>query len=129
MFVDHARYRIGGGQEVFHGTAVQHEQRQFVGFGTVRATSGCHNFAKLQARCADSNVFEIVRVIVLPVDEDDFLRAASDDDFAIVVQAEVAGIEPAIGSDDAGIHFRQLEIAGSDVRPANFQMPDGTCRQ
>ena len=106
MLVDHARHGIGGRQEIFHGPSVQHKQRQFVRFGAIRATGRCHYLAEFQTWRADGDVLEVVRVVVLAVDEDNFLRTARDDDFTLVIQAEVASIEPAIGSDDAGVHVR-----------------------
>ena len=65
--------------------------RQLVGLGARRAHAGDHHLAQLHAVGALRDGFEIVRVVVLAVDEQDLLGAAGDVGLAVEDQAEIAG--------------------------------------
>ena len=54
------------------------------------------DLAQFESRLLLQHCFEVVRVIVLAVDEDDFLRAAGDVELALVHQREIAGAQPAV---------------------------------
>src|SRR5690606_28376319 len=67
---------------------------------------------------------EILRIIVLPVDDDDVLRAAADEDVAVDEVSEIAGAQPPVRADCLTGFFRHLEVALHHARAAHFDLTD-----
>ncbi len=83
LFVDQPR--DGGGQwrELRRVTPMQHEHGELVGLGARRTHAGHHHLAQFHAGRLDGDVLQVMRVVVLAVDEDDLLGAAGDVQLAI----------------------------------------------
>ena len=58
---------------------MEHEDDQVVGAGALRTHAGGNDLAEFEAVGALRDALDVVRVVVLSVDEDDFLRAAGDE--------------------------------------------------
>jgi len=82
------------------------------------AHAGGRDLAELEAGLALQQRLEVVRVVVLAVDEDDLLGAARDVDLAVVPEREVARAQPAIGVDRGRGRLGIPEIAARDVLAA-----------
>src|SRR5581483_1950690 len=91
LLVDHSRDLCRDGQEFLHPAAMEHEQRQLLGLGVPGPHARRDDLTQLQSLHALRDGLEIVWIIVLTVDEDDFLGAAGNVDFPPMEQAEVAG--------------------------------------
>ena len=96
VFVDEPRDLRRDGQELLHVHAMQHEHDEVVGAAVFGAHAGGHHLAELQAFGANRDALDVVRVVVLAVDEDDLLRAAGDVQLAGLHHSEIAGAQPAI---------------------------------
>ena len=88
-----------------------------------------HHLAELEPFGADGDALDVVRVVVLAVDEDDFLGAAGDEQLAALNHSEVAGAQPAYfvgiwGGESLGIRFRIFEVALGDVFARNEDVAD-----
>ena len=80
------------------------------------AHAGGHHLAELQALGALRDALDVVRVVVLSVDEDDLLRAAGDVELAALQHSEIAGAQPAVGGvKPFGVRVRILVVALRDV--------------
>ena len=60
------------------------------------AHAGGDDLAELEARLGLQQCLEVVRVVVLAVDEDDLLGAAGDVDSPSCIEREIAGAQPAV---------------------------------
>src|SRR5271170_55700 len=96
MFVHQTADRLGRRYKLGHSAAMEDEYHEFLALGAELAYAGHHHFAEIEARRASCNVFQIIRIIVLTVDNDDFLGSAGDIELSLVDDAEIAGIEPAL---------------------------------
>src|SRR5690606_842400 len=94
---------------------VQHEHGELVGLGAGRTYAGNHDLAQFQVGGPDGNVLQVVRVVVLAVDEDDLLRPSGDVELAVIKQAQVPGSQPAIRGERGRIQCRLLEITAGHV--------------
>ena len=108
---------------------MQHEQRQFVRLRAGRARAGGNDLAELKPGRVLGYALDVVRVIVLAVDEDDLLGPAGDVEVAIDHHAEIARVQPAVGADHFGVDVRRLVVARRHVRPADQQVADGAVRE
>ena len=72
---------------------------------------------------------EIVRVVVLAVDEDDLLRPPGNVEVPLVDEREIAGAQPPIGAERRGVGLGIVEIAAGDVVTAHEQIADLSLRQ
>ena len=79
------------------------------------AHAGGHHLAELEPLGADRDALDVVRVVVLPVDEDDFLGAAGDVELAALHHSEIAGAQPAVGGEALGVRLGIFEVALGDV--------------
>ena len=88
MLVDEMRGARRERQELRHVGAMQHEQHELVGrcAGAWR-TAAATTLPELESRLLLQQRFQIVRVVILAVDEDDLLRAAGDVVLALVLSA------------------------------------------
>src|ERR1019366_8388992 len=82
---------------------MQHEHQQQLGLRPGRPDSCHHDLAELQARNGLGDALEIVRIVVLAVDEQDLLVAAGDVQLALKDQPQIAGAQPAIGGESRGV--------------------------
>ena len=90
--------------------------------------AGGDDLAQFESRLGLQHGFEVVRIIVLAVDEDDLLRAAGDVELALVLQRKIAGAQPAIRGERRRIRFRVLEVAARDVVAADQEVANGVRR-
>jgi hypothetical protein len=97
---------------------------QLLDLRSARAHTRSDHLAELQPRCTLRDGLEVVRVVVLAVDEDDLLGAAGDVELALVHEAQVPGAQPAIGAESGGIRLRVLIVAARDVIPGHLHVPD-----
>ena len=76
---------------------------------SVSAPAGAHaggdHLAELEPRRALRDRLEVMRVVVLAVDEDDLLGAPGDVELAAVHEAQVAGAQPAVGGERGGVRL------------------------
>ncbi len=121
--------RVGGRQELRHVAAVQYEHHQFLALRTGLGDARDHHFIEVQARRALRNILEIVRVVVLSVDENNFLGAAYDVKPRLVNHAEIARIEPAVGVDRGGGCLGIAVVAARHAGAANQNMSYLSVRQ
>src|SRR6516165_3250770 len=129
LLVDEPRYLARERQEVLERAAVQYEHDQLLDLRSARAHAGRDHLAELQARRPLRDGLEIVRVVVLAVDEDDFLGAAGDVELTRVYQAEVPGAQPAIGSKRRGVGLAVLVVAARDVVAADVDVAGALSRE
>ena len=115
----------GHRQEVGERPAVQHEQHQHFRVGAGRAAAGRRHLAELEARGLLRDRLDVVREVVLAVDEDDFLGAAGDHEIAVVQEAEVAGAQPPVGAERGRRRLGRAEVAGGDAVAAQLDVTDG----
>src|SRR6202011_2526032 len=90
----------------------------------VSAHAGGDHLAELQPRRALRDGLQIVRIVVLPVHENDLFRAARDVQLPAVHQAEVTGAQPAVGGEGGGIRLRVFVVAARDVGPRHVHVTD-----
>ena len=107
VFVDEPTDRCRGRQEIRHVAAVEHEHDQFLALRARLRDAGGDHLVEFEAGCALCDVLQIVRIVVLAVDEDDFLGAAGDVQAGFVNDTKIAGVDPTVGVD------RRAEAAGS----------------
>ena len=124
VLVDEVRGARRERQEVRHAAAMQDEQHQLVGRCTGIAHAGGDDLAQLESRLLLQHCFQVVRVVVLAVDEDDLLGAAGDVVLALVHQREVAGPHPAIRADRGGGRFGIAVVTARDVVALDQEMSD-----
>ena len=124
VLVDQTADGAGGRHEFLESAPVQDEYHELLALGPRFCHAGGHHLVEVEPRRALRDVLQIVGVVVLPVDEDDFLAAAGDVEIALVHHAEIAGIEPAIRAEDERGRLRIAEIALSDVRSADQYVAD-----
>ena len=72
---------------------MQDEYRKLFALGSGRAHAGHHHFTEIEAGRAPCNVPQVIRIIVLTVDDDDFLGSAVVE-LSLVDDAEIARVEP-----------------------------------
>ena len=124
MLVDPPRDLAGQGQEFLHAAAVQDEYREFVSLGTGWAAARGGHLAEFQGVDTLGDRLDIVRIVVLSVDEDDLLGAPGDDQFTRIDQAEVAGSQPAVRGEGARVDVRRLEVAFRHVLAPDLHVAD-----
>ncbi len=66
---------------------------------------------------------------VAAVDENDVLQATGDGQAAVLEKAEIAGLEPAVGREQAVVDIAHALVARGDVGAANLHLADKTFRQ
>src|SRR6185312_5982681 len=88
-----------------------------------RGTSGFH------PGVAGEKILEVVRVEVLPRGEQDFARAAGDDELAADARPEVAGVEPAGAIDRLSRERLVAVIALRDVVATDEHVADDAVRE
>src|SRR5690606_9058882 len=81
------------------------------------------------ARHFRAGPLEVLRVVVLAVDDDDVLGAAADVDGAVDQVAEVARAQPAVLADRLARLVGHLVVALHDARAADFDLADAPVRQ
>ena len=113
-------------QELLRARAVKHEHHQLLDFRAARPHARGDHLAELQARCVLRDRLEIVRIVVLTVDEDDLLGAPGDVEIAAVDEAEIAGAQPAVRGERGGVRRRVLVVAARDVVAAQVHVPDAS---
>src|ERR1700676_1569846 len=91
VLADARRNLAGERQKRGHIGAMQYEDQQLVALGACRPHTGDHDLAEFQARHLLSDALQVVRVIVLPIDEQDLLVAAGDVELALMYQSQIAG--------------------------------------
>ncbi len=96
MLVHEVHGAGGERHEIRHVAPVQHEQHEFVGRAHPGARTRRGDLAELEAGLVLQHRLEVVRVVVLAVDEDDLLRPAGDVELAVVLEREIAGAQPAV---------------------------------
>ncbi len=74
LLVDQARDLRGRRQKVPHVATVEHKHYELLDLGVARPNTGGYDLAELEALRPLCNRLDVVRVVVLAVDEDDFLR-------------------------------------------------------
>src|SRR5271163_482178 len=129
VFVDEPADRCGGIQEVRHAATVQHEHDQFFALRAGLCDAGGDHFVQFKAGRTMRDVFQIVRVVVLAVDENDFLGAARDVKACLVNCAKIAGVDPAARVYRGRSGLRVGEVAARDTGAANQDVSNGVVRQ
>ena len=124
MLIDEAADRGGGGQEFLDAAAMQNEHHQFLALGAGLGDARGHDLVEIEPRRALRDVLQVVGIVVLAVDEDDFLAAAGDVQSALVQNTEIAGVDPAVGVDGERGRLGVAEIAARDARAADQNVPD-----
>src|SRR5262245_3809317 len=61
-------------QKILHIATVEHEHHELLDLGVARTHAGGYDLAELEAFRSLRNRLDVMRVIVLAVDEDNFLR-------------------------------------------------------
>ena len=87
-------------------------------------TPGGDDLAQLESRLLLQHCFQVVRVIVLAVDEDDLLGAAGDVVLALVHEREIAGPHPAVRADRGGRSLGIAVVTAGDVVALDQEVPD-----
>ena len=129
LLVDEARHLGGDRQELLHAAAMQDKHNQLLGLGVARPDAGSDDLAEIQPLRPLRNRFQVVRVVVLAVDEDDFLGTPGDVQVALEHQPEVARLEPLVRRERCGVGFRVFVITLCDVGPADVDVTDPAFRQ
>ena len=124
MLIDEPRDFARDWQEIRKRSTMQHEQHQLLRVGAWRAAAGCGNLAEFEPVGALRDRFDVVREVILAVDENDFLGASCDDQFAFVREAKIAGPQPAVGGKESRIRFRGAVVAGGDIVTADLDVTD-----
>ena len=86
------------------------------------AHAGGDNFSKLQTGHLVGDVFEILWVVVLAVDEDNFLGTPGYIQLSHLHHAEVTRAQPTVRRVRNGIHFRVFIIAARHVLAPDLNM-------
>src|SRR5690348_2225166 len=84
MLVDQTADLAGRGQKLLHVRTVQHEDDELLRLRIAGTDTGSNHFSELQPWRVLRDRLEIVRVVVLTVDEDDLFRAARNIEIALV---------------------------------------------
>ena len=87
------------------------------------------DLAELQALDALRERLQIMRVVVLAVDEDDLLRPPGNIEIALVKQREIARSQPPVGGEGLCVRPGILEVPASDVVATHVKMSDPALRQ
>ncbi len=129
LLVDEPAHLRGNGQKLLHVTPVQHKHDQLLSLGAAWARAGRHYLAQLQTRHTLGNRLQVVRIVVLAVDEDDLLGAPGDVQVAGEDHTQVAGLQPVVGGEGFGVGLRVFVIARRYVGAADVDVTDATLRQ
>jgi hypothetical protein len=119
VLIDQTADRGRRGQEIRDLAPVQHEDHQLLSLGSGLGDTGCNHLVEIQSRGSLGDVFQIVGIVVLAVDENDLLAAAGDVQLALVQDAEIAGVDPAVGIDGLRRSLRIVDVAAGDARAAD----------
>src|SRR5690606_12287212 len=99
-----------------------------LGLSAARPHAGGDDRTELESLRALGDALQIVRVSVLAVAEDDFLRPPGDEEFAVVDGAQVTGIEPAVALQRRGVRLRIFEVTLRDVLATDMDVAGGALR-
>ena len=99
------RHLAGQRQELGQLTAVQDKDHQLIALGAGGAHTADDDLAQLDAGHLERHGLEIVRIVILPVDEQDLLVAAGDVELALMHGAQIAGAQPAIRGVQRGVRL------------------------
>src|SRR5579863_6384787 len=102
MFVHKAGDGLGRRYKLGHCAAMQDEYHELFALRAGQAYAGHHHFAEIEAGRASCNVLQVIRIVVLSVDDDDFLGSAGDVELSLVDDAEIARVDPSLLVD--GVH-------------------------
>ena len=122
MFVDPPGDQIGEGYKVVHAAAMQYKNQQLVCLSTLVPVAGDGDLAKLEATRLLRDRLEIVRVIILAVDKNEFLGAAGYIQVTLGHEPEITSIQPAVRPERKRIRFRILKVTSGHVAATNMDM-------
>src|SRR5580704_4536983 len=119
MLVHEAADRLSRSRKLSHCAAMQDEYHELFALGSGRAHAGHHHFAEIEAGRAPCNVLQVIRIIVLTVDDDDFLGSAGDVELSLVDDAEIARVEPSLPVDSVRSGSRITDITARHTLSAH----------
>src|SRR6202789_1547780 len=129
MLIDERADRGCSGQELAHGTAVQYEYAQFLALSIDVGDVRGHHFVEVQSGGMLRDVLEVVGIIILAVDEDDFLAPARNVERTFVEYPKITRVHPAIRANGLGGGLQVAEITVCDARAAYQDVSDDTLGQ
>ncbi len=103
---------------------MEHEHEQLLDLRVTRPHAGGNDLTELESFHPLRDGLQVVGIVVLAVDENDFLGTSGDEYLAVVEQGEVARAEPAILGERRGVGFRVLEVPAGDVVTTHFDVAD-----
>ncbi len=116
-------------QELRRTRAVQDEHHELIDSAPRGRTPAATTLPSSRPGRALRDRLQIVRIVVLAVDEDDLLGAPGDVELAVVDEAEIAGAQPAVGGERGGVRRGVLVVALRDVVAADVHVPDASFGQ
>ena len=107
---------------------VEQEHEHVVGGRVRRSRRGGGGASELDAGVLRDHELDVLRIVVLPGDEEDLLHPSGDHELAVDHRAEVARVEESVGRARRRSQGGVVVVARTDVRPANQDAADDAFR-
>src|SRR5665213_2080202 len=109
-------------QELGKLAPMQYECHECVGLCAAAADTGNHDLPQVKSCGALRNGLQIMRVVILTVDENDLLRAPRNIELAGDDEPKIAGAQPAIGGQSGSVCCRVLVITLCNARATDVDV-------